>query len=107
MTRKRYIKLLMSLGEDRNTATAWADHARTLMSYADHWEACAPMLRAEYAGRRLAQAIADTAAAIVEKLMPAVQAMAAAIRAAIAENPDVLQELAAATDQNNRGGGGE
>lgn len=43
MTRKRYIKLLMACGQDRNGAEYWARHAREVMnrSYradAEAWE---------------------------------------------------------------------
>lgn len=43
MTRKRYIKLLMACGHDRNSAKDWARHAREVMersyrSDAEAWE---------------------------------------------------------------------
>ena len=67
MTRKRYVKLLMALGMDRNEANAAACLCRaTGKTYAADYKASAPWMRLHMAARRVKKAfekIGRTAAA--------------------------------------------
>lgn len=83
MTRKRYVKLMMAKGWNRNAANAFADRVREVGSYDKLW----------YSNCFTPQALVDAFNAVVKNLRPAIQAVCLSVAGWLERMADSLRSI--------------